>query len=151
MTLQGTSWGRAMTAAKKPFTANLVQNSVSENRAERRQAPRVFVDLEVDYGNEDTFLFAYITDISATGIFVRTNTPESPGTKLNVRFSPNTGEMPLELEGEVAWINPYRPGHSDSINPGMGIRFLDLTDQQRWRLTEFVKTFAYLSDNNKEE
>src|SRR6185295_7182160 len=55
--------------------------------AERRRAPRVFVDLEVDYASEDNYLFAYITDISATGIFVRTTTPEAPGTHLNLRFT----------------------------------------------------------------
>jgi hypothetical protein len=54
--------------------------------AERRVAPRVLVDLEVDYASEENYLFAYITDISATGIFVWTTTPEAPGTHLNLRF-----------------------------------------------------------------
>ena len=48
--------------------------------AERRIHERVLVDLEVDYKADDTFLFAYITDISAMGIFIRTNAPEPPGT-----------------------------------------------------------------------
>src|SRR5687768_8436768 len=54
---------------------------------DRRVAPRVLVDLEVDYASEENYLFAYITDISATGIFVWTTTPEAPGTRLNLRFS----------------------------------------------------------------
>ena len=53
-------------------------------------------------------------DISATGIFVRTNTPEPPGTHLNVRFTPKGDEEPLELEGQVIWINAYRPGVANS-------------------------------------
>ena len=57
--------------------------------AERRAAPRVLVDLEVDYASEDNYLFAYITDISETGIFVRTTSPEQPGTRLNLRFRPD--------------------------------------------------------------
>jgi type IV pilus assembly protein PilZ len=113
---------------------------------ERRRSPRVLVDLEVDYGDEDTYLFAYIRDISATGIFVQTKSPEPPGTELNVRFTPNGSEEILELEGEVIWVNPYRPGKRDSINPGMGIRFTTLTNEQRHRLVEFVKRFAYLAD-----
>lgn len=104
------------------------------------------MDFEVDYGNEETYLFAYIRDISATGIFVRTNSPESPGTHLNVRFTPHGHSDPLELEGEVIWINPYRPGHSDNLHPGMGIRFIGLTDDDRDRLVELIKTFAYLAD-----
>jgi type IV pilus assembly protein PilZ len=111
--------------------------------SDRRAAPRVLVDLEVDYALEDNYLFAYITDISETGIFVRTTTPEPPGTHLNLRFSP--GAQPLEVEGEVIWVNPFRPGAPDSINPGMGIRFVGLDDELRDRLLELVRRFAYLS------
>src|SRR5580704_8201451 len=97
--------------------------------SDRRAAPRVLVDLEVDYGLEDNYLFAYITDISETGIFVRTTTPEQPGTRLNLRFSPDNATHPIEVEGEVIWVNPYRPGTPDNLHPGMGIRFVELEDE----------------------
>src|SRR6478735_247175 len=113
---------------------------------ERRRAPRVLVDLEVDYASEENYLFAYITDISATGIFVRTTTPEQPGTHLNMRFLPDgRGGPALEVEGEVIWVNPYRPGAPDNLHPGMGIRFVELDDDVRARLIELVKRFAYLT------
>ena len=118
---------------------------------ERRREPRVLVDLEVDYGNEDNFLFAYIRDISTTGIFVRTNEPEPQGTRLNLRFSPRETEGALELEGEVIWINPYRPDRRDNLHPGMGIRFLDLTEDQRRGLVEYIKTFAYLAGDDDDD
>lgn len=122
--------------------------------AERRRAPRVLVDLEVDYASEDNYLFAYITDISATGIFVRTTTPEQPGTHLNLRFElpgpdePDEGTRPgekIEVEGEVIWVNPYRPGAPDNLHPGMGIRFVGLDDEVRDQLLELIRRFAYLS------
>jgi uncharacterized protein (TIGR02266 family) len=112
--------------------------------AERRRAPRVLVDFEVDYASEENYLFAYITDISATGIFVRTTVPEAQGTHLNLRFSSDhTG--PIEVEGEVIWVNPYRPGTPDNLHPGMGIRFVSLDNDLRDRLLELVRRFAYLS------
>ena len=37
---------------------------------------------------EDTFLYACITNISAMGIFVRTDTPLPVGTRLTLRFAP---------------------------------------------------------------
>ena len=112
--------------------------------AERRRAPRMLVDLEVDYASEENYLFAYITDISATGIFIRTTTPEAPGTQLNLRFSSeNSGA--IEVEGEVIWVNPYRPGAPDNLHPGMGIRFLSLDNELRDRLLELIGRFAYLS------
>jgi len=112
--------------------------------AERRRAPRMFVDLEVDYASEENYLFAYITDISATGIFVLTTTPEAPGTHLNLRFATEHAGH-IEVEGEVIWVNPYRPGAPDNLHPGMGIRFLSLDNDVRDRLFELIRRFAYLS------
>jgi uncharacterized protein (TIGR02266 family) len=112
--------------------------------AERRRAPRMLIDLEVDYASEENYLFAYITDISATGIFVRTTTPEAPGTQLNLRFSSENAGA-IEVEGEVIWVNPYRPGKPDNLHPGMGIRFLSLDNELRGRLLELIRRFAYLT------
>jgi type IV pilus assembly protein PilZ len=116
-----------------------------KSEAERRRAPRLLVDFEVDYASEENYLFAYITDISETGIFVKTITPEPAGTHLNLRFRCEDGEAPMELEGTVIWVNPYRPGARDNLHPGMGIRFVGLADDTRTRLLELVKRFAYLS------
>src|SRR3954452_2409194 len=113
--------------------------------ADRRVHARVTVDLEVDYKSADNFLFAYITDISAMGIFIRTNVPEPPGSRLNLRFTPPGGEQ-LSLEGRVMWVNPYRPGSYDNINPGMGVQFIELSALQREQIVNLVRTFAYLSD-----
>lgn len=117
---------------------------------ERRSAQRILLDLEVDYECEDTYLFAYIADMSALGIFIRTNNPEKPGTNLNLRFTLPGDEAPLSIEGEVIWVNPYRPGHLDNINPGMGVRFIDLDENIQKRLIKLIKTIAYLDENNSD-
>ena len=112
--------------------------------SDRRAAPRVLVDFEVDYASEDNYLFAYITDISETGIFVRTTSPEAPGTNLNLRFRIDDGPQ-IEVEGKVIWVNPFRPSIPDNLHPGMGIRFVALDDELKDRLLELVRRFAYLS------
>lgn len=148
-------WGFVM-ATKKDRRDSQIPDDDAERRPgrERRQWERVLVDLEVDYRSDETFLFAYITDISAMGIFVRTVTPEPPGTRLNLRFSPpaqmGLGGV-LELEGVVIWINPFRPGDRENLNPGMGIQFVDLDPEQRDRLKRLVRTFAYLSDPSEDD
>ena len=96
---------------------------------DRRRSPRVLVDLEVDYACEDTFLFAYITDMSALGIFVRTNSPEPEGTELHLRFTLPGEKEPLAVEGRVVWINPYRPGDVNNLNPGMGVKFVRIDEK----------------------
>jgi type IV pilus assembly protein PilZ len=85
------------------------------------------------------------------GIFVRTNSPEPAGTRINLRFSPPGADAPLELEGVVIWINPYRPGDRENLNPGMGVRFENLTSEQRDQIKHLVRTFAYLSGDDDEE
>ena len=123
-----------------------------DNRAgrDRRINERVLVDLEVDYKSADNFLFAYITDISAMGIFVQTNNPEPEGTKLNLcfRMPKELGGKLMELEGEVVWVNHHRPNDPQGRNPGMGIQFVDLTPQQRDEVMRMVRTFAYLDDED---
>ena len=113
---------------------------------ERREHERVAVCLEVDYRCDDTFLFAYITDMSAMGIFIQTTSPKPPGTLLNLRFRTHDGER-LDVDGRVIWVN--QPHGKDSINPGMGVQFIDLPPAKRDRILELVRTFAYLSDDEE--
>ena len=130
---------------------SLTPVSVDRRGSERRQHERVLVDIEVDYRADDTFLFAYITDISAMGIFVQTNNPEEVGTRLNLCFRmPDDGRL-MELEGEVTWINPQRPDDPSGRNPGMGIRFVNLGDEDRADLMRMVRTFAFLDDDDDPE
>ena len=123
--------------------------SVSADRrrigADRRVHTRVTVDLEVDYKSADNFLFAYITDISAMGIFIRTNEPLAVGTTLRLRFNVDEDD-PLVLDGEVTWINPFRP-NGENLNPGMGVRFTELTRERREQVVALVRTVAYLRDD----
>ncbi len=124
--------------------------AVGENRRagrDRRQHERVLVCMEVDYRCDDTFLFAYVTDLSAMGIFIQTHTPHPPGTFLNLRFRPPGGPQ-IDVEGRVIWVN--QPHGAESINPGMGVQFVDLTPAQRDQVMHLVRTFAYLSDEDEQ-
>jgi type IV pilus assembly protein PilZ len=113
---------------------------------ERREHERVAVCLEVDYRSDDTFLFAYITDMSAMGIFIQTNEPKPAGTLLNLRFKTQDGKR-VDVHGRVIWVN--QPHGADSINPGMGVQFVDLTPVEREQIMALVRTFAYLSDDEE--
>ncbi|MGK4002953.1 TIGR02266 family protein [Sorangium sp. So ce1036] len=111
----------------------------------RRSSERIDVTWLVDCETDDTFLYASITNISEMGIFVRTTQPLSIGTRLTLRFSPPGSDGSYVLEGTVQWINEVRPLH-DNPNPGMGIRFADLTPDDRERIVDTIRTIAYLRD-----
>lgn len=51
----------------------------------------------------------------------------------------------LKVEGEVIWVNSYRPSVKDNLHPGMGVRFLGVDAPTRARLLAMVGRFAYLT------
>lgn len=112
--------------------------------SERRSHDRIPVAWPVDFKSQDNFLYSTITNISAMGIFVYSKEPLPRGTRLQLSFAP-PGEELFTLVGEVTWINPWRED-GDNPNPGMGVRFIDLTPEQRERLVQLVNTIAYLPE-----
>ena len=119
----------------------------------RRGEPRHAVHLNVDCNSGDSFLYAYITDISSMGIFIRTDTPLPVGTMLELGFSPppasgNHKDDPqarrLELSGEVMWNTTGQVNAA----PGMGVRFHHTSPKTRSRLLEIVRAIAYLDSSS---
>jgi uncharacterized protein (TIGR02266 family) len=114
--------------------------------SELRQSERVAVDIEVDCRDESNFLLASIKNLSVQGIFVETKNPAELGTRLNLRFNlPISGNM-ISAEGVVVWSNPYREG-AENLNPGMGIRFVNLDEEAIQKLTDLVRRVAYIDDD----
>jgi type IV pilus assembly protein PilZ len=116
---------------------------------ERRLHERFETSIAVDYSSGDTFLFASLQNISTMGIFIRTEQPAPVGTQLDLRFHVDDGE-PLVLRGVVTWINPIRT-HGDNPNPGMGVKFTNLTAESREQVVALVRTVAYLRDEERED
>ena len=114
--------------------------------SDRRGSDRIEVTWSVDCESRDTFLFASIANISEFGIFVRTHEPLEVGTRLRLTFAPPGSEEPFILHGQVTWVNAVRM-LGDNPNPGMGVRFVDLTAEARARLIDTVRTIAYVRDN----
>ena len=130
-------------SSKDDATAEAMEDS---SVAERRNFDRFDVEWAVDCVASDTFLFASITNISAMGIFVRTIEPLKTGTRVVLTFAPPGAES-FKLEGTVAWVNTVR-ADGDNLNPGMGIRFINLKPEERERLVDVIRTIAYLRDPN---
>jgi type IV pilus assembly protein PilZ len=110
---------------------------------EKRSSERVEVSWAVDCDADDTFLFAYITNISEMGIFVRTEEPLTAGTIVKLRFAPRGMGEPFVMLGRVQWINRVS-AFGENLNPGMGLMFIDLQREERERLVAAIRTIAYL-------
>jgi type IV pilus assembly protein PilZ len=135
-------------ASDPPGRESVPDDDLDPSSLNRRRSNRFEVTWQVDCETEDTFLYAYITNISEMGIFVKTEKPLAVGTELVLRFAPPSTEKTFVLRGVVQWLNPVRP-LGENLNPGMGIRFLSLKPDDRERIVEAVRTIAYVRQSEK--
>lgn len=120
--------------------------SVPPSGEDRRHFDRYPVTWSVDCVADDTFLYASIANISEMGIFVKTLEPLQVGTDLTLSFAP-PGHEPFKLQGVVAWVNRLKLD-GDNPNPGMGVRFVSLSLDDRERLVAVIRTIAYVRQPN---
>jgi Tfp pilus assembly protein PilZ len=103
---------------------------------EKRSQPRLAVSWHAAFAGPRGSSPAQLKDISLGGAFVVCADP----LPLNERFL-ITMDLPgrglLELKAEVVWSNTHVPADR-VINRGMGIRFIDNTDEKRRMLSEAV-------------
>jgi uncharacterized protein (TIGR02266 family) len=89
--------------------------------AERRSAAR----LETQGAIRVTGTNEYVQDISTTGVFIRTDSPQPVGTRLSLRFTVILDEMrTMEGDGEV--VRVVFPG--GMAPAGMGVKFHTMTE-----------------------
>lgn len=114
---------------------------------ENRQHERAPLKLQLNYRDATggNFLFENATNISHGGIFIETQHPLPVGAHLVIGFQPPGGENEIQVEGEVMWVNPWKEG-GENPNPGMGIRFENLSDEDRKTIASIVKAIAILPD-----
>ena len=90
---------------------------------ERRREPRTPVNIRIDYQTIDAFFSEFASNINQGGLYIKTTRPLPPGTRLTLQFLIPNRPAPIQVEGEVVWVNERT---TKGINPGMGIRFEDL-------------------------
>lgn len=115
---------------------------------ERRQEPRVEVEIEVHYRTVQEFLSAYSQNISGGGIFIRTQRPLPLNHSVRLRLTLPGISHPFEVSGIVVWSNPGS-GRS-SLPSGMGIKLVDLDPHSRELIAEFVKAKPAAPASQKE-
>jgi len=110
---------------------------LSDSGIERRKNGRVKYELNVSFqGTSRGYLESY--DISAFGMFLKTEKPLPLESKLFITFTLPESPAPIKTYGKVAWINQ---GQSDDGQPeGMGIHFLNISEFNRKRLEKFLTT-----------
>src|SRR6516164_8946336 len=85
---------------------------------DKRVGERVTINKEFD--SFDAFIQEYVTNISRTGVFIKSQTPLAVGTRVNLRFTVIMDEIEtIEGVGEVVRV--------ESDPSGMGVVFRELS------------------------
>jgi len=105
---------------------------MSSNRREER------VTINKEFESFDAFVSEYVSNISRTGVFVRSMQPLPIGTKVNLRFTVLMDDVEtVEGIGQVVRL------HDDP--PGMGLVFVELS-QTSQRIIEKLLTGGITAD-----
>jgi hypothetical protein len=87
-----------------------------------RNSERVTINKE--FASFDAFLEEYVTNISRTGVFIKSKSPLPVGTLVNLRFTVIMEDIEtIEGTGEVVRV--------DDNPPGMGILFREISSYSK--------------------
>lgn len=79
--------------------------------------------------------FGYATNISGAGICIQTINPKPAGFRIRLRFNLPGDKETIECSAEVAWSKEYNS--KACHRPGMGLKFVDLEEQDKARIDAF--------------
>lgn len=123
--------------------ADAVLEAFSPGRPEKRRHPRVAVAAPVVLGLFAKRLEGLLTDVSATGAFVETNTPFPVDTKVSMRFVLPGANTELALRGRVVRANVSgRRGARVQVREGMGLEFEDVPAVARAAIVRYLERYG---------
>lgn len=108
---------------------------------DQRGAPRLPIELRVDYKKMNTFFADYTKNISKGGTFIKTSKPLKIGTEFVFKLVIPQLREPVELKGKVMWTKKEGEDHIHPEEPeaGMGIRFVYDAPNQRGDFESLVE------------
>ena len=89
------------------------------------------VTINHEFASVDQFIAEYVTNISRSGVFIRTRSPLAVGTRVNLKFTVIMDELEtIEGIGEVT--------RNQSDPPGMGVIFVKLTSHSQDLIAKLI-------------
>ncbi len=99
---------------------------------DRRSGDRQTINQE--FANLEQFRSEFASDISTTGCFIRSPRPLPVGTQVALKFTVIEGGLAI-IEGTGEVVRSVRP---PTDNPGMGVRFIELTPASAAALAQML-------------
>jgi len=107
----------------------------------KRRGERVTINKEFE--SFDAFIHEYVTNISRTGVFIRSKDPLSVGTKVNLRFTVIMDDIEtIEGQGKVVRV--------EEDPPGMGVVFTQLSSYSAQLIQKLLTQDKGAADDDEE-
>jgi hypothetical protein len=107
-------------------------NTPSTSGLEQRRYPRVRVHFAARYLSSNLNLEGRVTDVSPDGLFFCSEFLDDQGETARLWIEVPARARPLELRGEVRWVNDTPHGG------GMGLKLIDVSLEDRALLESLV-------------
>ncbi|MBI5508344.1 MAG: PilZ domain-containing protein [Deltaproteobacteria bacterium] len=100
--------------------------------------------IAVDYPGREILLASRITNISMTGVFVRTRSPFAKGSKVDIAFCLPTAKRAINALCVVRWSTASDPrerpvGYADI--EGMGLEFTRISRRDKAAIELYIQAF----------
>ncbi len=92
----------------------------------RRGEPRVPKALSLVFKDRQAFIQAYSSNMSTSGLFIKTENPLKPGSIFPLKLQLPDVKDPLQIKGEVVWARRRDDSRPDRP-PGMGVKFREIS------------------------
>ena len=102
-------------------------------RHNTRFQTRIFCVFKNDINLDETEVL--MLNMGSGGAFIKTNNPAPPGTAITLRIYLEQESEPLSVSAEVVW---WKTTEKDD-EPGMGVKFLRVTDDDLESIKGFVE------------
>ncbi len=94
--------------------------------------------MEVDCKNLDVFSKHNILNISRGGVYIQTDSPHPLGTEIDLEFALPGIEETIKAKGLVVWVHERAKTSISSYQPGMGIKFKEISPEGLTAITTCV-------------
>lgn len=122
--------------ADEGFVERASGSPVNEG-SDRRTNERVELSADIGLHSATQFFTGLTGDVSHGGIFVATWAPLPLGTEVTVAFVLPSGYQ-VTASGHVAWLKEPQEGAEGAETPGMGVRFANLSTEDRHAIEVFL-------------
>ena len=109
----------------------------AEQKNKRRAIRAPLIVEKVPCGDGHKTFFGYAKNVSTGGLFITTVKPREPGEEFLIELTlPMTPRHRIRCRCEVVWKQHFQ--RKGSQEPGMGLRFLDLSAEDGKKIDEWV-------------